>query len=277
MQYICLQFVVLLILLSGVGCGSSRTLPDASILRVLTFNIHHGEGTDGEIDIKRIAKLIQDSGADIVALQEIDRWTERTKKIDIMNELVDLTEMTYAFGKTIDFQGGEYGNGVLTRFPILEERNVLYTMTRPITQEGEQRGAMQLVLDIRGQEIVLMNTHLDHSDDDAERMASATVLLEMAQSNATRPILICGDINDIPDSRTVSIVTEYFSDSWEISGAGEGFTYPASQPVKRIDYIFVSKPVSTTGVSLRPTSARVLKSDASDHLPVLVEFEIINN
>ncbi|HEY5615862.1 MAG TPA: endonuclease/exonuclease/phosphatase family protein, partial [Bacteroidota bacterium] len=138
MQYIRLQFVVLLIFLCGVGCGSRRTLPDVSTLRVLTFNIHHGEGTDGEIDIKRIAKLIQDSRADIVALQEVDRWTERTKKIDIMNELVDLTEMTYAFGKTIDFQGGEYGNGVLTRFPILEERNVLYPMTRPITQEGEQ-------------------------------------------------------------------------------------------------------------------------------------------
>ncbi|HEY5615640.1 MAG TPA: endonuclease/exonuclease/phosphatase family protein, partial [Bacteroidota bacterium] len=230
-----------------------------------------------EIDIKRIAKLIQDSRADIVALQEVDRWTERTKKIDIMNELVDLTEMTYAFGKTIDFQGGEYGNGVLTRFPILEERNVLYPMTRPITQEGEQRGVMQLVLDVRGQEIVLMNTHLDHSDEDAERTASATILRESAQSYAPRPIILCGDINDVPDSRTVGILKEYFSDSWEISGAGEGFSYPASQPVKRIDYIFVSKPVSSTGVSLRPISTRVLKSDASDHLPVLVEFEIINH
>ena len=236
----------------------------------MTYNIHHGEGTDGTLDVKRIAKLIKETNADIVALQEVDRGVERTNKVDIMTMLADGTDMTYAFGKNIDFQGGDYGNGVLTKFPILEERNLHYRMIR----EGEQRGLLQLVLDVRGQEVVFMNTHIDYREDDAERVSNVGEIREAVKRFAPRSVIICGDFNDLPNSRTILLMKEELSDSWETVGAGEGFSYPTAKPIKRIDYIFVSKP--GTGASLRPVSARVLHSDASDHLPVVVEFEIVN-
>lgn len=262
-----------LILTSSIGCAAGGASSDPTTLRVMTYNIHHGEGIDGTVDIKRIAKLIRDARADIVALQEVDRGVERTKKIDIMTMLADLTGLTYAFGKNIDYQGGDYGNGILTRFPIVEERNAHYTMIR----EGEQRGLLQLVLDVHGQEIVVMNTHIDYRPDDTERVLHIGELREAAQRYSPRPVVVCGDFNDLPTSRAISMMKEDFIDTWEESGEGSGFTYPTATPEKRIDYIFISKPATGSPIVLRPVSANVLQSEASDHLPLLVEFRISVN
>lgn len=272
MRYCRLVLVSVLTVLLAAGCSSSKRT-DKTILRVMTYNIHHGEGVDGKVDIDRIAKVIRDANADVVALQEVDRGVERTKKIDIMMLLADKTDMAYAFGKNIDYQGGDYGNGMLTKFPILEERNLHYTMIRT----GEQRGLLQLVLDVRGQEVVVMNTHIDYRQDDSERVLNVAEIRDSVRRYQPRPVLLCGDFNDIPASRTAVRMKEDFVDSWEVAGTGNGFSYSASEPVKRIDYIFVSKPAPGKPFVLRPVSAMVVQSDASDHLPVVVEFRISGN
>lgn len=189
-----------------------------------------------------------------------------------MTMLADLTGMTYTFGKNLDYQGGDYGNGVLVRYPILEEKNLLL---RSI-QSSEERGLLQLVLEVKGQEIVFMNTHLDDKPDDAERMASVQEIKTAAQQYANRPVILCGDFNAIPSSAAIGKIKEAFDDSWERVGAGEGNSYPASKPAKRLNYIFTKKNIldSITTPSLKPVSARVIAGDASDHLPLLVEFEM---
>ncbi len=264
-------FLAFLAVLSGCASGG-RSSSSGFRLKVLTYNIHHGEGGDGNVDIDRIAKVILESKADLVALQEVDRGVERTKKIDTMTMLADLTGMTYTFGKNLDYQGGDYGNGVLVRYPILEERNLFL---RSI-QSSEQRGLLQLVIEVKGQEIVFMNTHLDDKPDDAERMACVQEIKTAAQQYASRPVILCGDFNDIPASATIGKMKDTFDDSWDQIGAGEGNTYPASKPAKRLDYIFTKKNNlgSITSLSLKPVSARVIAGDASDHLPLLVEFEM---
>src|SRR5687767_4395118 len=87
-------------------------------LRVLSYNIHHAEGTDGKLDLERIAKVITAARPDLVAVQEVDRKARRTKGVDQAAELGRLTGLHVEFGKAIDFQGGEYGLAVLSRFPI---------------------------------------------------------------------------------------------------------------------------------------------------------------
>jgi endonuclease/exonuclease/phosphatase family metal-dependent hydrolase len=239
----------------------------------MTYNIHHGEGLDGKVDIERIAKLILDSKADIAALQEVDRGVERTKKIDIMTELSDRTGMTYAFGRTADFQGGRFGNGFLTRFPIFEERNLLYAAD----SLEERRGLLQLVLGTRGEEFVIMNTQLDNRSDDSGRASCIRELRAAAQRYAPRPIIVCGDFNEAPEGRDIMMLKESFSDVWEVAGSSAGATFPADSPATRIDYVFVSKPYGKSDTTYRralmPISARVLPSRASDHLPLLTEFE----
>src|SRR5690242_4466409 len=86
-------------------------------LRIMTYNIHHAEGLDGKVDTERIAKLINDEKADLVALQEVDRGAERTKKRDLLAELAAATGMKMGFGKNIPLQGGEYGTAILSKFP----------------------------------------------------------------------------------------------------------------------------------------------------------------
>ncbi len=264
--------VLCLILLNG-GCGSSRPGTPPNTIRVMTYNIHHAEGVDGRVDLERISDVILKAKADVVALQEVDRGVERTKKIDMMMELSDLTGMTYAFGKTIDFQGGDFGNGFLTRFPILEERNLLYSTIRG----GEQRGLLQLVLEARGEEFVVMNTHLDYQEVDSERVACIYEIRAAAQRYSPRAVIVCGDFNDEPGSRALMFLKEEFLDTWEEAGRGTGTTYPADSARRRIDYIFLAKAAGEGPAARRamfhPRSAQLLSSLASDHLPLLVEFE----
>ena len=266
--------VTVLLVLVAAGCSSSKLATSGTTLRVMTWNIHHGEGLDKKVDIDRIAKIILSARPDVVALQEIDRDVERSGKVDIITKLADLTDMTYAFGKTIDYQGGEYGNAFLTRFPILEERNLRYHPIRP----GEQRGLLQLILGVRGEEIVIANTHLESRSDDSARALSVGELMITLRRFSPRPVVVCGDLNDQPDSRVIGELKNEYADSWAVAGRGDGFTFPSDAPKKRIDYILVqnnTKPDSASAaVKLHPLSARVIQSSASDHLPLLVEFEL---
>ena len=232
------------------------TAPISRALTVLTFNIHHAEGTDGKVDVARIARLIQSSQADIVGLQEVDRGVERTARRDLLKEIADLTGLRFAFGKNLDHQGGDYGNGLLTTRPIVSVGNRLL----PNTDGGEARGVLQVVLDVEGTQVLVLTTHLDHRKADPQRVASADAILEMVRAFGSGPVLAMGDFNDTPGSATWTRLTSLFTDTWAAVGGGDGFTIPVEAPAKRIDWILVR--------GLEPVSAEVLKSDASDHLPV---------
>lgn len=246
-----------------IGCSTHSMQTKPATLRVMTYNIHHGEGLDGKVDLLRIAQLIQREGADIVALQEVDKGVTRTALRDLPAELAALTGMTGVFSNNFPFQGGEYGNAVLTRFPVVRVTNTLYPMLRA----GEQRGLLQLVLDVRGRELVFMNTHIDYRSDDAERWLNVGEIEKRMQQYAGRPIILCGDFNTTPESRVCRRLSERFDDTWARVGQGDGFTIPAEQPTKRIDYIWIAKDKSFV-----PLRVWVPQSDASDHLPVVAEF-----
>ncbi|MCX6926511.1 MAG: endonuclease/exonuclease/phosphatase family protein [Verrucomicrobia bacterium] len=248
-----------------VGCQSAREQAAPKAFRVMTYNIHHGEGMDGKVDLQRIADLIRREQADIVALQEVDKGVERTARRDCPAELAALTGLSCVFSNNYAFQGGEYGNAVLTRFPIKRWTNRHYRMLSP----SEQRGLLQVVLDVHGRELVFMDTHVDYRRDDAERLLNAAEILEAVQPYRGRPIILCGDFNDTPDSRTHQKIAQEFTDLWLEAGTGDGFTIPSEQPRQRIDYIWISK-----GVAIEALRMWVPKSEASDHLPVMGEFRL---
>ena len=229
----------------------------------MTYNIHHGAGLDGKVDLQRIADLIKRERADIVALQEVDKGVQRTARRDCPAELAALTGMSCVFSNNYNFQGGEYGNAVLSRFPIKRWSNQHYKMLRP----DEQRGLLQVVLDVPGRELVFMDTPVDYRPDDSERLANAAEILQASQVHRGQPIILCGDFNDTPDSRTCQKITQEFIDTWSTAGAGDGFTIPAEKPRKRIDYIWIAK-----DSPIKALRAWVPESEASDHLPVVGEF-----
>ena len=233
--------------------------------RVMTYNIHHGEGLDQKVDLQRIADLVKSEQADIVALQEVDKGVQRTAQRDCPAELAQLTGMTCVFSNNYHFQGGEYGNAVLTRFPVRNWTNFHYRMLRP----GEQRGLLQLTVDIHGRDLVFLNTHVDFRGDDTERLQNVAEILELAPSWQGRPAILCGDFNDTPGSRMHQKLAQTFQDAWLAAGSGDGPTIPAEKPRKRIDFIWVSKQPAIDVLKIR-----VPKSEASDHLPVVGEFRL---
>lgn len=230
-------------------------------LRVMTFNIHHGTGMDNKLDLERLAAIIKTQQVDIVALQEVDRGTSRSGRRDLPEELARLTGMRSCFGKNIDYQGGAYGNAILSRFPILETTNVLYQM---LTRH-EQRGLLQCLLDVHGRKLLFFSTHLDYHNDDTERALDVKTIKTAIDAHTNAPVILCGDFNEGPGSRTYKRLTQFLADTWKEVGRGPGFTFSSSAPWSRIDYIFHSS-------ALRPLSASVIETNASDHLPIVAEF-----
>lgn len=253
--------LMLLSLLAGCATSKSKTPPT---LRILTYNIHHGEGMDGRLDIPRIAALINAQHPDLVALQEVDRGVARTQGRDLPGELAKLTGLHMVFRKNIDYQGGEYGNAILSRRPILTSTNLHYRMLRA----GEQRGLLQTTIDFDGETIAFMATHLDYRPDPAERLSNVQEIKAAAAQHPGQMVIVAGDFNDHPTGKVHEAMTDGFVDAWERGGSGDGFTFSSTQPKSRIDYIYV-RPVAGWQVA----HAEVLTSQASDHSPLLVELQ----
>lgn len=257
----------LAVALCAALCGCAQfTKSDAPVtLRVMTYNIHHGEGLDGRVDTARIAALIQQERADIVALQEVDKGVRRTALRDLTAELASLTGLTGIFSNNFHYQGGEYGNAVLTRFPVKRWTNHHYKMLRP----NEQRGILQLKLDVHGRDLVVMNTHIDSRPDDAERWLNVGEIEVLTKKHGDTPVILCGDFNNLPTGRVYERLNASFQDAWAKVGVGAGFSFPANSANRRIDYIWFTRPEA-----LKPVKAWLPKSTASDHLPLVAEFEL---
>ncbi|MGC1276056.1 MAG: endonuclease/exonuclease/phosphatase family protein [Planctomycetaceae bacterium] len=232
-------------------------------IRVLTYNIHHAEGTDDKLDLKRIARIIADAKPDLVALQEVDYTNDRTGRVDQAAELARLTGLTAVPGDNIDYRGGRYGNAALSRWPIAQSKNHLLPSTG-----AERRGV--LAVEIKPGEgrpaLRFLCTHFDHrAGDDAERLASATFINELAlESDA--PAILAGDINAVPDSA----VLKRLETVWRNPTADEPLpTIPAAKPKRQIDYV-----LARSADSWKLIDATVLdESVASDHRPLLVVLE----
>ena len=201
-------------------------------LRILSYNIHHAEGVDGKLDIPRIAQVILSVDPDLVALQEVDKNTIRTGKVNQDIELSRLTKMNSVFGSNITFQGGQYGNAILSKFPIIKNKNFLL----PNVDSGEQRGLLQSQIQISNKENVLFfSTHLDHRRSDTERLASAKAINQIISLDNKSPAILAGDFNDVPDSPTLNELGKV----WLRSNKKILRTSPSSKPSRQIDYIFV--------------------------------------
>ena len=229
---------------------------ESSPLGILTYNIHHVEGTDGLVDYARMAEVIKAMNPDIVALQEVDNQAGRTDRVNQVEKLASLAGYRYfVFGRSMPFDGGEYGLAVMSRFPILghevhplpfrfglEPRTVLVTRI----DTGEKAGI-----------ITLANTHLCHQSeenriDQVRRINS--LLLE-----TEGPLILAGDFNARQGNDSMRIM---WSRDW----------VDCSEAHSRIDYILTRRQDRATVTGSRMLEDRV----ASDHFPILVEIDFSN-
>lgn len=262
------HFLAAISLATTVAVHAQAAAPTSTpgVLRVLTYNIHHGEGDDGKLDLARIAGVITASRADLVALQEVDQKTTRTGGVDQAAEIARLTGLRFAYGKAIDFQGGAYGQALLSRWPL--EEFTVHRLPNPQSTPAkviEQRIAVAATVHPPGMKAFrFVGTHLDATRDDTARWQQAQKLNELLANDAMLTIL-GGDFNARPDTRVIKALLEKFTDA---SAATPGFTIPAKKPTGRIDYVLLSP----AGTWTTRSSVVIPEAVASDHRPVLVEL-----
>ncbi|MDT7807269.1 MAG: hypothetical protein QOJ70_1082 [Acidobacteriota bacterium] len=241
-------------------------------LSVMSYNIHVGVGMDKKQDLKRIAQVIKEYHTDLVGLQEVDRGVERTGRVDEIKELARLTGMDYAFAYNLDYQGGQYGVAVLSRFPILAIDHRRYANLH----EHERRGFIRVEVEIKGRRLNFVTTHLDYQSAEG-RLYEARQLLK-ALEEVSGPLIVTGDFNEDPWGGVYELMNGAgFADGWRRSRGpsaefhGDGATYPADKPKKRIDYVLYrgvgeDKPPEHD----EDASFAVPITQASDHRPISI-------
>ena len=256
--------VVLGAVVLAAACTTVRSGEVPRDIRVLVYNIHAGKDAKGVDNLARVAELVKSTNADVALLQEVDRGTTRSGKADQPRILSQLTGFRIAFGKTLDYQGGDYGIAILSRWPISEDTLISLPVNPPQARSGglyEPRGALRATIQVPGGSIEVLNTHIDASREDFYRKQEMTTLLRLAALRGST--LLGGDLNAEPGSAVIEMVRgSRVRDAWTECGTGAGLSYPAHKPVKRIDYLLVPS-------AWRCVSGTVIESDASDHRPVL--------
>ena len=256
--------------LVGVGSAKGQIILEVNNkkpvrLRVLCYNIHHAEGVDGKLDLPRIARVILSVKPDLVALQEVDQNTKRTGKVDQVAELSRLTKMKSTFGSNIDFQGGHYGNVILSRFPIIQKKN----FHLPNIDAGEQRGVLKSAIKVsEDRSVFFLATHLDHRRPGEERLASAKFINQMIGISDTDPAILAGDFNDVPDSPTLKEIGKL----WLRTNTDVAPTIPVAKPTRQIDYILVRPKKRWKLIESKVLGEEV----ASDHRAIFSVIELID-
>lgn len=262
-----IPFAIVIAFVCIAATGSSlQVLADEPItLRVLCYNIHYGQGNDGKYDIERLANVIRREKPDLVALQEVDVGVERSGRVHQARRLAELTGLPVRFGPTQHYQGGLFGNAVLTNLPIRD----IHIQPLPYTESSAERttyprGAIAALLELpNGRTLRFISTHFQHNVPE-DRVAEAKAINDHFADDQTT--ILAGDMNATPESEPVSILQQKWKNAIDKEQAPSA---PSKNPRSRIDYIFYR------GDIVRMIESKVIAEPmASDHCPVLAVFEI---
>lgn len=249
--------IIVMIILAAGGCSAAKTSGKAGnqTIRILTYNVRNCLGMDGKTDYKRVADVIKIVNPDIVALQELDSATLRSKGAVVLNELARLSGMHSTYGGSIEYQGGKYGVGILSR-----EKPLAYNR---VTLPGKEEPRSLLIVEL--DDLVIGCTHFSLTE--ADRLASAQIINNTFK-NSSRPVFIAGDFNAVPESPVIKSL----ENKWVILNDTAAPTIPSDNPKRCIDYIMVLK---APDYKFRTKQAVVVQEPvASDHLPVWVQVNI---
>ena len=275
--FITVTFFLFVFLLSSCATNdaSDDTIPEEipeevvkSSIKVMAYNIHHANppSKPDVIDIDAIVNVIKKQDPDLVALQEVDVNTERSGPLNQAEEIAKKLDMQYFFGKAIDYQGGEYGVAILSKFPLSEQKvNKLPTQSGT---GGEPRVLATAKITLTdGTAIRFGSTHLDAQSDPSNRELQINEIGKIATAEQL-PFIIAGDFNATQDSEVIKTLDYHFDLTCRLCPP----TIPVNNPTRAIDFIAFNHPDD----KFRVESHKVINETyASDHLPVFAVINII--
>lgn len=274
-------------LLSGFGCSGNNnvepsTRPDSTdqsdnliksgtTLKVMTYNIRHGNPPAADVtvlDLGGIAAVINKENPDIVALQEVDKNTRRSGvTLDQARDLANRTKMHVFFSKSIDYQGGEYGIAVLSRYPIIEQQRYELPIASGVSAEKRTVALIAVATDKAGEKLWFGSTHLEYRDVPSKQLQVAEIIRVNEELKA--PLVLGGDFNAALEDPVLQSLQSAFRSACTDNCPN---TYPAVNPDRAIDHIFINRaadPIFTI-ISYR-TAADTL---TSDHRAVVCELKL---
>lgn len=243
----------------NLGTENSKTdfpRPERSlILKILSYNVRNCVGLDRNTDYSRVADIILRINADVVAIQELDSSTTRSKGVVVLNELASKSGMVATYSSSIDFQGGKYGVGILTR-----EKPVSW---QKIPLPGNEEKRSLLIVELK--EFVICCTHLSLTRED--RLTSVEII-NKATERYSKPVVLAGDLN----AEANSVELNSLQRNWLILNNPLQLTFPANDPNKCIDFILLRKnnKYHASGIDTKVDA----DNEASDHRPVWVSFSL---
>ena len=256
----------LVLLFSSHLSFSQKGVDSSSIVKILSFNILHGATTKGDFDLDVIAKVISETDPDFVALQEVDYKTNRAKNYDLATELGWRTKMTSIFGRAMYFDGGEYGEGVLSKHSILSSRNIAL----PHNPGDEPRAALEISTILPSKDTIsFIGTHLDHLKEEDNRIMQAKKINQTFKSN-NHPTILAGDLNAEPKSTTMNILESLWTSAYRKEEPKP--TYPSNSPSKKIDYVLFYPQHRWKVLD----SKVICDTLASDHCAYLVTLQLLD-
>jgi endonuclease/exonuclease/phosphatase family metal-dependent hydrolase len=245
----------------------------AATMKILTWNVHHCVGMDRKHDPARVAALIRDLDPDIVALQELEANHRRSDRLDQPGYLAAELGMDVDYHPPRIRGDAGFGNAVFTRHRLRHRRSGLLPGLRLIRLQ--RRGALWSEVEVGGRRLQVINTHFGLVG--RERLLQARELcgpkwLEHPDCRH-HPSIVCGDFNATPRSRPYRLLAGALRDAGRLAGERKPApTWPSVLPLVRYDHLFVGHGIAVKQVQVVTTARARL---ASDHLPVLMEFELL--
>jgi len=226
-------------------------------LKTMTYNIHHGKDKVGNDNLGKVIDLIRNEDADIIGLQEVDKNMVRTNFRDQLKEVADNLSMYYVYNPNLKIFNGEYGNGLLSKHPIIDWQNI-------IMPGKEDRGFIRATILVNDSKVNVIVTHLGLDYEEREKHYKIIrPYLEIYDDN----LIIQGDFNTLDNDINILNLEKKYDDTASVTSNRYMPTLNIFKSENRIDYIFITK-------NIRVLSYNVKKVEYSDHYPIISELEI---
>lgn len=235
----------------------------AQNVKIMTFNIHHGADAANVDQLDEMAKFIKSSGAELIGLQEVDSVCKRSGNVDQMKRLGELTGMYFAFARHMAYDGGAYGQGILSKYPISNLRNDRITLLKKDGKNDTRALISVEVLLPNKRKVSFASVHF--ALDAPSRLLQSDETINYLKTDKM-PVILTGDLNAEPNREEIVNLDKYFVNV----DPNHLFTFPESKAVKTIDYILISKKSLDRIVDYKVFN----EVKISDHLPAMTTVKL---